>query len=462
METNEVSNDVTCCNNEEKDAREPTTSDRSSTHLTNITCTHLLDLNYDCLREIFSLLSIVDLCSLAQTSKHLKWIAVEIFTRKYADFKYGNMWSHTVAEVKQIFHNFGSLITKLYIHLPRSILDDYKEPLCPLELVAKYCSNLVSLNISFRVLFTEQSVTLKPVLNKLQKLTFSTRNMRDAIPDLFANCESLVEFYLECDTERDVISGNVFPKLQRLKCFFGRSFFISHDDWEKFIPRHKNLKDFKIYCRSDCTFLFPLIAENCKELEEFEARSAGKVSPAKFEMAVQSLLTLTSLRKLDIECGEKDVTKFVQSLASFKSLEYMRLCGFRSDNSEIVQHISRLHTLRILLLLCKVPLDNIDLLSNLDQLTQLTICYSDKTKVDFDLVNFINRLINLERLHLWMNFRVDRKMYLKIVEVVRRRPFRIQFIEIFAGIIHHPNSHYWQWQCYQDNCNVVRLRELDV
>lgn len=402
--------------------------------LTNATGTYLLHLNDDCLYEIFSLnyLNIMDLCSVAETCTRMKDIAVRIFTKAHKSCVFNDMSLKTIHEMRRMLINFGSSITDLTIG-PSYDLEQHFDGMSArvLDLVIRYCSKTVeSLRLQDYDISDHYLVgKLRSLFGKLKLLHIYDGYIRDA-KQLFANCNSLVELKVinwEND-ENDMIMENKFPKLERFK--YGRYYDEDCDDCdlESFVSNHKSLKAFSLGpFNGDCSSLLHAIAKNCPDLEKLCITGRNTERPYGYVNALKSLLALKKLTKLKIKCDKENVTKFLQELPQFNSLEFLELWYAQSD-AGFLPALSQLKDLKTLRLRGCTNLKNVNSLANLDKLTELSILmpgHDTIVDIEIDVVGLVKRLTDLKTLVVGLHsFHVDARMYLQLVNVVRERPGR--------------------------------------
>lgn len=395
-------------------------------HLTNVTGTHLLDLNDDCLYKILSLRSFTlkDLLSMAESCTRLKDVAARVFARKHKMHHIVNISELTIRSVERILNNFVSNIPKLCIEKCR--LDIFTRIM---DLVMKYCKEgLESLTLNVPEIPATMNFALGP-FKKLRSLYI--RNVVVKRVDFFDKCDALVELKVESwkFSDSELVLASTFPKLERFEYnHIGLSIVYSQYKWQSFISRHKTLKTFSLVgFHVNMSPILCLITDHCKQLEKLQIISThiGTSGLPVRENILMSLLTLNQLKSMEIMCNGQNVTNFVKELNSLKSLEFLEISYARAD-SEFLPALSQLKNLHSLRLTHFHELKNLESLRNLVQLTELAIQLEDQTvKFHFDLVDMIENLINLKTLFLqWKGLKIHEAMYLKIVDIVSRRPGR--------------------------------------
>lgn len=371
--------------------------------------TYLDLLTDDCILKILSVkcLSATDLCSVAETSPRLKKIAGRVFRKEHKTCELNPF--NDAKQTQRIIMNFGSVISELRISG-----FDFKDNQTRLfDSVARYFGNtLESLCIEFCVIPKNFTAKLRPIFNDLQKLSIEGCTFMAASKELFANCGSLVELELFIE-DVGFILENTFPKLQQFKCFKCPVDF----KFDSFISRHQNLKSLNIRNYNNLSSVLPLIAHNCKLLEELHCRIPGGAA------IIPLNIGLGHLRKLNINCANRNAVKSLQGLNYLNLLESLTLERAELD-SEFFGALSQLPKLQVLALKSCLGLQNLHQIGDLNLLTELEI--ASNVHVDLDLVLLIQRLSNLKDLSVAVNeFEIDLGTYLRIVDVVRRRPDKL-------------------------------------
>lgn len=403
--------------------------------LTNQTGTYLLDVNDDCLYEIFShkSLSIMDLCSVAETCTRLKDVATIIFAKSYKTCQFNDLSLNTIHEMRRMLLNFGSSITDLTIG-PSYDFERQFDGMSArvLDLVIRCCSkSLESLRLKDYEISDHLIGKLRPMFGKLKLLHIEDGYINGDGKQLLASCKSLVELKvinLEND-EIGMIFENKFPKLESFK--YQKNYEDYEDyDLETFVSQHKGLKAFSMgNYQADCSTLFPVLAKNCLDLEKLIITGGHSSDSAHdYVTALKSLLALKKLAKLKIKCDKENVTEFIQELPQLSSLEFLELWHVQSD-AEFVLALSKLKNLKTLRLRGCNHLPNVISLANLEKLTELSIILPGSTTVvdiKIDVVGLVKRLPDLKKLVIGLHsFKVDRRMYLQLVNVVRERSGRL-------------------------------------
>lgn len=206
------------------------------------------------------------------------------------------------------------------------------------------------------------------------------------------------------------ILENTFRQLKDFQCKYDQN---ARFNFQKFISRHKNLTRISIIGCSDLTELAPSIAEHCKQLKELEI-NVGRLFEAK--KSLESLKSLKLLETLVFHCQSKKMSKFIEKLDSFVSLETLDLYNAARDN-ELLQTIAKLPNVKFLGLIdCNIT--NYNPLAKMRHLNQLYIKTQQNKKnekIYLDVVRLVENLVDLKFLDLSkQSFEIDEEKLQRI------------------------------------------------
>lgn len=370
----------------------------------NAASTQLPNMIEDCLVEIFSKnLDLIDLCSVAETCKRFRSIAPRVFGEKIAISGLGSYtfsffrpfhYHYTTnkrSDVERIFENFGSCFYSVCIFGPkwRFVLD----------LVEKhYDEQLKILDIHHLYIPSALAHKLKPVFRRLQSLSLlfvSIERNEPVVKELSSLIRLRVIWVDNCET----ILANVFPKLEEFT-FESRNEILNQSSpaLTTFITRHMTLKSLVITLCLDKNGWIPIlkaIGNSCMKLEKL---TIDNYTPGR------SCPSLTPLHAL-------------------KSLGDVFLHDMTFENFNGLVH---LNTLQALTLYKSIPPRDVDQFACLSQLAALSLV---KCKLfgAFDVIDIIERLINLKKLQLQFStfdgrkFVLDERISSKIEYTVKDR-----------------------------------------
>lgn len=273
------------------------------------TVTKLEDLDDVCLREIFSVecLTLIDLCSLAQTCTRFQRIVRQIFPTKLeivfrpADKKYSVESSkyqrsktkqllekQEAADIENILRSCGSTLSEFSIKDSFYLLESSS---FLLNLLSKYF--VERLETPF-LLPTADNQILKSeqIFSQLQVLVLNRMDIRDGF-DSFADFGSLTELRVFDVKGCCSILRTIFPELKR---FFFIDSKVNYFSLRSFISHHSRLKTLYSQANIAVTFRSDFLREigdSCQELEELDLCFLSRGG-------IYSLLPLQSLKRLEI------------------------------------------------------------------------------------------------------------------------------------------------------------------
>lgn len=211
--------------------------------------TSILDLNDDCLREVFERFSLDDLCAVADTCSRFKGIAQESFKtlkQKKLEFRKGYPipYEQQLKQFSKVLRNFGAWIEEIHSSEIESLQCRNRF----LELVSLYCSEkLTKLQLCFPYEnMTEEFVyRIRPSLRHLEKLQLSCYTFEQLFLEVLPVWSpNLRELQLYCDPYVKVIQGTLglrqnYPKLERVTFID-----VKFDDIMEFLKWNPQLKEF--------------------------------------------------------------------------------------------------------------------------------------------------------------------------------------------------------------------------
>lgn len=388
--------------------------------MTSMTGMCIKDLNEYCLLKIFSnnSLTLIDLCSLAETCKHFKQIIQRVFPKEFGitsaaitNGKYSK--SYREQDVERIVKNFGSRLVALSL---------CKADQTVVKSVAEYCGDvtLKRLEVCGMNSFDSLKVQLQSILPRLLTLSIDDCDLIATSADL--NCESLVELEIVQSTGCVAILKNNFPKLKRFT--FRYNEMSDNNDGStatisEFIDRHRSLAALKLVGSSIrfSSELVHAIGNNHKELEELTLR----VRRPEISFEVFNLMSLSKLKTLDIYI---DVESYNQSVALLQASSLLETVVLYFDNDvpyQIFDVLSRQQHLRELTLyFCSFASIPWTLLTQLRKLRLFARLSKFRTA---DLFSIVRQLKNLEELELRGNVSVlSTEDYFEIAKIVDPRP----------------------------------------
>ncbi|XP_037041142.1 uncharacterized protein LOC119077884 [Bradysia coprophila] len=410
--------------------------------LSNTTGTYLQHLNEYCLLDIFSSdsLTFMDLCSLAETCRRFKRIALRVFPKEFTietsydmgirgyilKTKNYRKFYENLQDIERILKNFGTYLSTLSV--------SWEEDHALTDLVAMYCGavTLQCLDIVNMKNMEDLQVKFKSIIQRLLKLSFRHCSfLDDAATPATASliCDSLIELQINYSYWCGAILQNNFPNLKRL-AFVASEIFSGTSDNEsdvfsKFIGRHKCLRSIDLSAGSVCSIkLLHTISNSCKELEELTLESLDTPNISSDSWNLQNLL---KLRMLSIDFHFQINDHHITLFQVFNAVETLKFRHMDEVPDQVFEALSRMENLRELrftysLLNCFIPW------TKLTQLGQLYLYESLSGFCASDLFDIVRQLINLEKFvflqhHATRNYFVLKKRdFFEIVKIVEQRP----------------------------------------
>lgn len=386
--------------------------------------TTILDLNDDCLLEIFSskLLNPLDLCALAETCMRFNRLTQYACPRyfkngigyygciyKFLSNNHSN-YTSTRRSAERILQTFGPCFSTVSMQQDPAVVN----------WVVRHCSNddsaLKTLEMH-RFSIDESVVTeLRSIFRRLMALHITSSNIRtDTYTDF--SCAKLVELGIVNVANCDLIFNNTFPMLQR--------FTFADDEYDgtaalTFIGRHNSLKTLTL----DARLLYRMydfkhvISHSCKELEELTLRKFDSRNIAPDFSSVEGP---TKLTLLSLTLGYQNYSHIVALLRTYKSLEIVKLSmGLLEGNVHgVLAALSELRNLRELHLTnCFYKRTAWTILNRLKKLCLFDSMFPFPSDV---LLSVINELPNLDELEIRTEFALSEEEFSEIVKIVERR-----------------------------------------
>lgn len=292
-----------------------------------------LDLNDDCLLELFGYLSAEDLCSLKQTNQRL-WHLVDYYFQTVYSVKECEVAIKKVDgwKLEEILKYCGKFTRKLLIESPRnySDMDDFYENECTVrnkyigDLIATHCTDkLQKLRFDMVYLSGFCESDLQPVLQNVDTL------------ELRRCCGNAEQFVNRCSNVRTIVQKNCgfFPSDQHYllqnEHFQLKSLIIENENETDlttevlvdFFEIQRNLKQFQCINRFSPAppFLVPLIVRSAINLEELSIEL--ETFSSTFTSDLRSVLLLDNLKRLEFNTDEISIITFFIELAAGNKLE---------------------------------------------------------------------------------------------------------------------------------------------
>lgn len=386
-------------------------------------CGNILDLNDDCIREIFDHLNLMDLFSVAEVCQRFQKNAQKRFAIHHKSVNFFEIATLDVDQMKNFMGTFGPLIEKLSVSM-------FFVPDENAFLSMVHCFTSVSdLTLHGFTLHDEFVNMMKPVFVRLKKLRLMSCGLSNAYFEVLAYCSELTKLKYKYSSREYFDWPSVhLPKLVNFK--YDGYQYAEMKNVRQFLKYNPQLKKIAIGTAtgSDTNVIGQIGKRSL--IEKLALATAG---------ASGSNLCLTqfsSLRKLILEVSDcvpaSAMVRIIRELADLP-LEYLDLF-YSKINVEIAAAISGLKTLKTL------SLDSdawnaspvLQLFQNMDELFCLRLRIHDSDfqihDPDFeildqeDLPNLLQRAKNLQRIILQDSLvSITAEVYKRLLEIARIR-----------------------------------------
>lgn len=367
--------------------------------------TYLLDLNDDCLLEIFSVKSLdsMDLCSLAETCLRFQQICRRIFPKDLkinirgdricVEFRNRVGNNEPLRHIETILKNFGTVVQRISFSSLTASTEVRSNYL--LNLIAKYCvGTLRSLTLDDIKISDVLAFKMQPIFKRLELLDIRFGSID--FGNSFTECDSLIDLRVYAVRNCNTILRHTFPRLRRF------SYQDHHTEingyLHSFVSRHKSLTTLDLNITPMDERSLHLIISSCKRCE--------------------------GLRKLGLNVGTRNVSALfsLQTLNSLQCLMVRNCKDFRFV--PVLTQLRELHLHN-----CSLPSDHNQFVNQFGQIIKLHIIQTIQTPMpgSFDMIVTVIRLLrNLEELTVgdepWNGFALDEKRFSEIVGIIKGRP----------------------------------------
>lgn len=385
-------------------------------------CDNILNLNDDCLQEIFGFLDVQDLWSIAQINERFEDNAKSIFPLKYKSFVFGDTdeskkFMRNYHQLANFVKKFGSFIVELYI--------DYRQlKYCGAnrvwELFVRYSSialkelHFIRFNLNGAILST-----ILPLFGRFTSLDLEECDLSDPLIDSLRFCRQLERLRISCcDSDCRLLQFN-FPKLEsiRFNCCGG----FNQRQMETFLEYNPQLKEVMIYgCAEIDDNMLSVIGNHLARVEKVYINLENTFQVSLDQNAFRSL------KKLKIESCHGVSLAIVNMAAANIPLQSLHLvCPL---DHQLVAAISDIKSIKSLVL---EPHSNVYL--NISQC--LHICENLTELSDFyfgfcrglnstGLLNIVRTAKKLQTLHL-ISFKINNAAYENLLEILISVPLEI-------------------------------------
>lgn len=401
---------------------------------------NLLDINDDCLLEIFSNLSILELKNVASACSRFKTIARDVFLRRQkSNHLEMNLCVHSVAQRRHtaaILRHFGDMLTKVKVifwdgdkaHLYNTLA---------FNLMAKYCTGpLESLHlVDCKILQSDAITDGRMLFRDVKELYLDDAGAVEG--SLLADTNELKSLELNLFSSTNVIKylSNDYPHLESLT-LNNRQSDRSEIDIVPFLKRHPDLIELELSGGGKYDFSAISGYPCLKKLTISDCGNSNLLPIAQ----LNNLATL----KLTIMVGNGSAIGLLKTLKSSQSLEALELSGAGlkrysyGDRTELMATLLRFTNLKRLSFK-SLEMDD-DLSTCLHRARSLRVLSIGGPRLFITitsggLVDLVQNLPNLEQLSLHPLFngtqhpKFSETTYLRICEIYRKRNKKLSMFD---------------------------------
>lgn len=417
---------------EDNNTQNDSSIDSDSSETMESRTVQMLDLNDDCLIDVFSYLNFNDLVSVNQTCIRFQPLSEHVFRKKHTainltdtpidDYSNVDESSFTLLQIRNLFVSFGPQIQKLKV-ASNSFKQENRYRV--LDLLIRSCTSLRVLCLTGFYIKESLYKINTTFFSHLEDLSLTLCEVCDSIKRVFSQCHELRKLTIQSDSN---LTGSCiaisFPRLESMKLVMNSDIETRH--LNTFIKLNLQLTSLKIiHCRN-CIFddIFPKIATFLPNLEVLNIEIEFFHD---FNHNIMHLLQLNHLRELQLNCSRYSVSAFVEALAAKQQIEVLHLSdGLLNDN--LIDAITKCKKLTSLKL-CSMP--NVhnrflsELARNLPLLNDFHVskCQLLTSSGVIQFVGFAERLQTLNIAN--SSVEIDDKFFLSLEQIYKTRGRRL-------------------------------------
>lgn len=232
--------------------------------------TMLMDLNDECLQEVFTWLTEDDLCAAADVCTRLKRIAEAVY--KTSGYKYF-AWTNEILPVSQLSYirNFGAFIEQICTEdlLECSVTNRNKV----IDMLAHYCGErMIQLEVHQLEITDDVATKMRPLLHHLRILDVNTYDISECflrmLPIWAPNLHRLeLPFFQK--NPRFTVQRPIFPQLEKVS--YAGNYIANVNEFLKLNPQLKDISDDKNVGLRD-------IASHAPNIEKLELHECDDLS----------------------------------------------------------------------------------------------------------------------------------------------------------------------------------------
>lgn len=366
--------------------------------------TAILNLNDDCILEIFSRLPLLVLCEVRDTCQRLRSLADYYFSTMHKSLNFGcrtikgaRFKLFTQEETKNILLSFGHHIEALIIHADLFAA----KPDEVLQTLNDFCDNRQLDHLKLiKFAFDERIVeNCDRLFGSVTTLTIDKCYAEDDVFEkLLRKCTSMrhLELMRQCNIDGRCLA-HTYPTMHGFSLINNNNFDprLVHT----FMVKNQHLKALKLI---GCNFIddeiYETIADNLPELEALSIRTPHVTS--NFHTNLMNLLRLQRLRELEFNCGIQPIEQFVNGLALTNRLEAFGI-ACAELTAELCAAICNLKNLQLLKLISIFDTQQsrtiTSIATQLKRLRELHVVECEPITFD-EIVEFVARAPKLEKL----------------------------------------------------------------
>lgn len=381
----------------------------------------LMDLNHDCILEIFRHTDIKTLSNVAKTCERLNDLARYHFRVKHHRMNLVSLFEHGAIRnptqvIRKLLQNFGDLITSLCVSgnvLTRSPNMSNNVIL----FIHKYCCSLKELIFEDFDLEENSINVFQMILKPIEFLSFDNCFL-NGLEDLshMNEIKSLKIHNTDC-----ILHGN-FIKLETLD--LANLDFLPNRTLENFLNSNKTIKSFSaVECMELSSTVFGAIGQ-LKQLEELQFQQNRSRSETDFKNDLQHLTDLKMLKTIKLNCNGISVSQMLEEFVKKRiAIEHLELVNGQMDDATY-KNISALKSIKILKMSKMIELAFHHVSGFGKELTQLEQLHL-KTSVKITQYDIKRMLPYAERLSCLKidtpNFAVDQNIYDEMLSIIQKR-----------------------------------------
>lgn len=440
--------------------------------------TSIVDMNDDCMFEVFKYLRLIDLCVVADVCQRFRQNAKRHFASVKVKKIYRNNYfrrsitfpnlpeglkisklKHDFLIESRVVRNFGAFINLMKFTSPN------KERVKAINTIREYERRIVEtlsmhsvealteLDLKGFDITDEIATTMRPLLERLHSLTLESCKWDKLFGKMLPKWSAeLIELkidlgWMSIPSELEVLLYQSFLKLESIS--FSCVEQLTNDDIDEFLKRNPQLKKIGFaHCRLLDDNIFQSIAEYVPGIESIRIDRVSQSNDSNSKCFGK----LTNLKSLELyNCRTADVINVLNEInAANIPVEHLKLYHVAvayDSNHQLVDGILKMKMLKTLLLQGSFNLMNsqlIDICHHLSELSELRVINTfdcDRVHISAEcLLPLIRNAQKLKSLYVFYTYVagnvpricIDGSAYMEMVQIVRQRDEK-QNLSIYLG-----------------------------